>query len=89
MTPVTDPMTYPFSVVPVPSGIVRGCWLHRKKKQLCSKKSTLNLARCGSREKTGFMVTVWCTGLEQQEDEVVGQLPDYWMTCFRKFSDES
>jgi hypothetical protein len=64
-----------------------------KKKQLCGKKSALVtgliLVRCGSRERKGFMVTVWCTGLEQQEYEVVGQLPGCWMVCFRKLSDES
>jgi hypothetical protein len=36
------------------------------------------LGRCGgSRERKGFMVKVWWARHEQQEYEVVGQLPGY------------
>ena len=31
----------------------------------------------GSRERKGFMVKVWWAGQDQQEYEVVSQLPDY------------
>ena len=34
------------------------------------------------------MVPVGRTGQEHGEYEVVGHLPDYRMTCFRKLSDE-
>jgi hypothetical protein len=44
--------------------------------------------RGGSRERKGFMVKVWWAGQEQQEDELVEQLPDYRMACFRQLSDE-
>jgi hypothetical protein len=30
----------------------------------------------GSRERKGFMVKVWWAGQEQQEDELVEELPD-------------
>ena len=34
--------------------------------------------RGGSRERKGFMVNVWWAGQEQQEDELVEELPDYY-----------
>ena len=44
--------------------------------------------RQGSRETKGIMVTVGWAWQEQGGYEVVGHLPDYRMTCFRKLSDE-
>ena len=34
------------------------------------------------------MVKVWWAGQEEQEDELVEQVADYRMTCFRQLSDE-
>jgi hypothetical protein len=34
------------------------------------------------------MVKVWGAGQEQREYELVAQLPDYKMACFRQLSDE-
>ena len=34
--------------------------------------------RGGSRERKGFMVNVWGAGQEQQQDELVEELPDYY-----------
>jgi hypothetical protein len=34
------------------------------------------------------MVKVWWAGQEQREYELVEQLPDYKMACFRQLSDE-
>jgi hypothetical protein len=42
----------------------------------------------GSRERKGFMLKMWWVGQEQQEYELVEQLPGYRMTCFRQLSDE-
>jgi len=35
--------------------------------------------RGGSRERKGFMVKVWWAGQQQQEDELVEELPDYYI----------
>ena len=42
----------------------------------------------GSRERKGFMLKMWWAGQEQQEYELVEQLPGYRMACFRQLSDE-
>ena len=44
--------------------------------------------RLGSRETKGIMVAVGWAWQEQGGYEVVGNLPDYKMGCFRKLSDE-
>ena len=44
--------------------------------------------RLGSRETKGIMVEVGWARKEQGGYEVVGHLPDYRMTCFRKLSVE-
>jgi IMP dehydrogenase/GMP reductase len=35
--------------------------------------------RGGSRERKGFMVKVWWAGQQQQEDELVEELPDCYI----------
>ena len=37
---------------------------------------------------TASLVSVGWVGQDQERYEVVGHLPGYWMTCFRKLSDE-
>ena len=44
--------------------------------------------RIGSRETKGIMVAVGWSWQEQGGYEVVGHLPDYRMTFFRKLTDE-
>ncbi len=52
--------------------------LFPKKKNDVGHVSQFLVGRGGSRERKGFMVNVWWAGQEQQEDELVEDLPDYY-----------